>query len=77
MAMTPLAIELMIECYRCPEPGANIPPNIWHSPAAKEERANLVRLGLIRADDLRATLLGEAYIGALMTTPVPEPECAL
>lgn len=76
MAMTPLAIELMIECYRCAEPGANIPPNIWNSPAAKEERANLVRLGLIRADDLRATLLGEAYIGALMTTPVPGPEIA-
>jgi hypothetical protein len=73
--MTPLAIEIMIECYRCALPGANIPPNIWSSPAAKEERENLIRLGLIRSDDLRATMLGEAYIGALMATPVPEPEC--
>ena len=69
--MTPLAIELMIECYICTLPGANIPSRIWNSTAANDERANLIRLGLIQADSLRATTLGEAYIGALMTTPVP------
>jgi hypothetical protein len=75
MVITPLAIEIMIECYRCSEPGSNIPANRWNSPAARDTRDGLVRLGLIEAGNFKATMRGEAYIGALMTTPVPEPEC--
>lgn len=75
MVMTPLAIELMIECYVCAKPGANIPPRIWNSWPAAQERVNLISLGLVDAETLRATKRGEAYIGALMATPVPEPEC--
>jgi hypothetical protein len=75
VAMTPLAIEIMIECYRCTEPGANIPERIWNSEAATEARIDLIERGLIHEADHRATMLGEAYIGALMSVPVPKPEC--
>lgn len=76
MPMTPLAITIMLECCVSDDPGANIRAGIWYSEAAAEARARLVKLGLIDAGTWRATTLGEAYVGALMTTPVPAPEMA-
>ena len=69
--MTPLAIEIMIECYRCPKPGANIPAQIWNSAAAQSERKNLVALDLIDSDNLRATKLGMAWVEKICATPIP------
>jgi len=76
MPMTPLAITIMLECCVCATPGSNVPDRIWNSLAAIETRSKLVDLGLIDPNTWRATMLGEAYVGALMTTPVPAPEMA-
>lgn len=69
--MTPLAVEIMLECYCCVEPGANIPDRIWNSSAGKRERQRLVDLDLIHDDTLRATKLGLAFVEKICATPIP------
>jgi hypothetical protein len=63
--MTPLGIQIMLQCYCSAEPWANMPPRIWNSPAADATRVVLVTLGLIDAETLRATAKGKAYVDAL------------
>ena len=69
--MTPLAVNIMIECYCTSTPGANIPTAIWSSNAAQRERARLVNLGLIYKSTHRATKLGMAWVEAICATPIP------
>ena len=63
--MSPLKIMILMECYCCPRPGANVLPAIWNSPAARQARSEFVSRGLVSPDDFSVTLEGEALVERL------------
>lgn len=69
--LTPLTIEIMLQCYCSPNPTANISERIWNSPAAKETREWLLSERLIDLED-RATDRGRAWVDFICSTPLPE-----
>ena len=62
--MSPLSIEVMLQCYCSPEPWRNAVPAIWNSPAAQQSRDYLQGCGLIDGE-LQVTSAGRAFVVAL------------
>lgn len=70
MKVSPLVIEIMIECATCSEPGSNIPDRMWNSEGAAHARDELRENGLI--DDANAaTERGRAWVDFICKTPLP------
>lgn len=68
--VSPLTIELMLQCYCSNNPAANIGERRWNSEAAREARAWLLAEGLVNADE-RPTDRGKAWVHFICATPLP------
>lgn len=63
--MSPLMINILLECFCSGAPGDNVQPRIWNSEAARDARAELVRKGLIDPDTLKTTPAGNQLVDRL------------
>ncbi len=63
--MSPLEIQIMLNCYCSHSPWDNVLPRIWNSSASRRAQSKLVDDGLLD-EHLRPTRIGELYVEALM-----------
>jgi hypothetical protein len=73
MMHSPLTLVIAIEYAVSGEPGANIPSNIWNSPATKSVKEWLFDNYLIDSDtaDAKPTQKLHAWLEALCAVPLP------
>lgn len=69
--VSPLAVQIMIECHCSAEPGINFQRDVWLSHAGERVREWLVAEGLIEPCKFRATPRGSAWVKFLCQTPLP------
>lgn len=68
--MTPLDIQILLECHCCIHPGTNMIDKIWHSEAAITCRSWLMHENLIDKNS-RTTERGKALVAALCNLQLP------
>ena len=72
MAVTPLAVSMMLSCYYSTDPQNEVGAEVWNSPSGVVTRAFLKDKKLID-DKYRATDLGSVWVEAICKTPFPVP----
>lgn len=74
--MTPLDLNVLIECCTSVEPGCNWYPEHWDSWAAQVTRTEFRLQGVID-DNNKATEKGKAWLEFICQTPMPIQEWKL
>lgn len=69
--VSPLAVQIMIECHLSADPGINFHRDVWLSHAAERVRERLVAEGLIEPCKFTATARGSAWVNFICQTPLP------
>lgn len=64
--MTPLEINVLLECYYSGKPGRNVLPNIWNSAACGITLCSFINRGLIDKTTLKTTAKGEELVQKLL-----------
>ncbi|WP_333793337.1 hypothetical protein [Hyphomicrobium sp.] len=77
MIISPLTIQVLIECVCSDKPGSNIPESVWRDPEAHYARSLLRCHGLIDGPDYHATARGKAWLSFICQTPLPVQEWVL
>lgn len=63
--MSPLEINILLECYASGAPGANISERIWRSEATNDALRRFMQRGLITPVTLKTTPKGDELVAKL------------